>query len=169
MRRLERCSRLPKEQNEPKPGTALSRQDKISFIADNFLATRLNAAKISKKMFMCPKQACSERQITEIPMNKHFFFLFLAGSMLSCLLISCGPKDITVGDSEETIPTSVSNAEQMRYPMYGSGANQKLLYQRNLMNSMLLQQSAIQSTLRPSDIEAAERRKRPREASPFRE
>ena len=93
---------------------------------------------------------------------------------LFLLLSACGPKDIGQSlDEEEPIRTSVSSAEQMRYPVYGTDSNQKMLYLQNTMDSMVLRQSLISNTLKPQtgalSPEHPTYRAHPKQASPFRQ
>ncbi len=93
------------------------------------------------------------------------------------LLVSCGPRDIGSGSSEEEkITTSVSAAEQMRYPMYGADANQHMLFQANTMDTMVLKQNIMYQGLRPPKEGTATinpalpaYREHPKQPSPFRE
>ena len=102
-------------------------------------------------------------------MSKHL----TRGLLALCLLLSaCGPQDIGHSqDEEEPIRTSVSAAEQMRYPVYGTDSNQKMLYLNNTMDTMVLRQSLMNNALKPSGIspEHPSYRAHPKEASPFRQ
>ncbi|MBQ7456755.1 MAG: chemotaxis protein [Desulfovibrio sp.] len=92
--------------------------------------------------------------------------------LLLLLLASCGPKDIAgVGEDSDRQLSSVSHAEQMRYPIYGQDANQKMLYQNNCMNTMVYRQYLINNALKASqyDMEAEKQRAKPKQASPFLE
>ena len=53
----------------------------------------------------------------------------------------------------------------MRYPLYGSDNTQRMLYQFNTVNSMLLRQSAIEASLKNPD----QTQKAPKERCPFLE
>ncbi|MCR5813624.1 MAG: chemotaxis protein [Desulfovibrio sp.] len=92
-----------------------------------------------------------------------------------CLLLSaCGPKDIGQSlEEEEPIRTSVSSAEQMRYPIYGTDGNQKMLYLNNTMDTMVLRQTLLHNALKPSaggpSPEHPSYRAFPKQASPFRQ
>ena len=97
---------------------------------------------------------------------------FLLLSLLLSLLTACGPKEIgSAEEEEESIRTSVSAAEQMRYPMTGTDYNQRMLFLNNQMETMVARQRAITSTLTPQGIspEHPAYRAVPKQASPFRE
>ena len=92
--------------------------------------------------------------------------------LLLSLLAACGPKEIGL-DSESTSSgeTSVSVAEQMRYPLFGSGAKERMLYVNNKMDVMVERQNFMQSKLKAGQVppESPNYRAKPKERSPFRD
>ncbi|MBQ7738103.1 MAG: chemotaxis protein [Desulfovibrionaceae bacterium] len=89
------------------------------------------------------------------------------------LLAACGPKDIGsdyTAESDEK--TSVSVAEQMRYPLFGSDGNQRMLYMHNRMDTMVARQKFMNAKLQNKSglsPEDPNYRSTPKERSPFRE
>lgn len=104
-------------------------------------------------------------------MNKKLFFPFLLAGPLAFLLVSCGPKDISTEIEERSERTSVSTAEQMRFPHFGSDANQRMLFNVNRMDSMTARQRSIGAQIRASNMspEREEYRRTPKQQSPFRQ
>lgn len=105
-------------------------------------------------------------------MQKIYFLLL--DLLLLALTTSCGPKDIgTSATEEEPIRTSVSSAEQMRYPMFGSDRTQKMLFLNNQMDSMVVRQNVISHSLQRDGqaISPEDPRYRliPKQPSPFRQ
>ena len=95
-------------------------------------------------------------------------FLFILVFFLS----ACGPKDISTESNEDPpIRTSASTAEQMRYPFFGSDANQKMLYERNTIDNMVVRQHIISSSLHDQSVspENPTYRATPKEKSPFQQ
>lgn len=92
---------------------------------------------------------------------------------LTFMLAACGPKDIGQGEVEDPPQrTSVSNAEQMRYPHFGSDANQRMLFFHNKMDVMYTRQSMLESRLKVGSELSPEHpnyRAVPKEPSPFRQ
>lgn len=101
-------------------------------------------------------------------MSKKNASLGIVALILSILCAACGPKEITTFEEEDT-HSSISMAEQMRYPLYGQDRNQRMLYTNNLMNTMVFKQNYIQAKLAKStlDKEAEKARLIPKERSPF--
>ena len=84
--------------------------------------------------------------------------------LLTALLCACGPREISgVGETEDR--ESSSTAEQMRYPLYGTDATQRMLYRNNLASTMVYRQSVIENSLRNPEPG----QKAPRERCPFLE
>ena len=103
-------------------------------------------------------------------MNRSLLLLFC---LLPLLLNACGPKDIgNASLEEEPIHTSVSTAEQMRYPAFGSDAIQRQLFYDNKMQNMVARQNIMRSSLKhPAALspEHPDYRAVPKEKSPFRQ
>ena len=95
--------------------------------------------------------------------------------LLSCFYVGgCGPRDISQENSDYQVEsrTSVSTAEQMRYPSFGSDANQRMLFLNNKMDVMTMRQNYINSQLKdPHHLSPANPKYRaiPKEPSPFRQ
>ncbi len=90
--------------------------------------------------------------------------------LLACLLLSsCGPEEpplaMALEDEHESRDRWGPPAEHMRYPLAGSDANQRLLYQFNRLEAVRLREHAVQMRLRSG----AAREQQPKERSPFLE
>ncbi|MBQ9536969.1 MAG: hypothetical protein IJU79_04170 [Desulfovibrionaceae bacterium] len=94
----------------------------------------------------------------------------VVGSTL--LLCACGPKDIGQELADDVEEAHLSTAEQMRYPHFGSDANQRRLFFNNQMHIMEQRQHIIAAPLHaPNGLSPASPRYReiPKEQSPFRQ
>lgn len=90
----------------------------------------------------------------------------------------CGPKDIGAGTSSESEspPQGVSVEDGLRYPMYGSGNTQRMLYYQNRPDVMTnVQQWRMMQFRRMNGMgnavnpEDPEYRAVPQQRSPFRQ
>ncbi|MBO4369177.1 MAG: chemotaxis protein [Desulfovibrio sp.] len=109
--------------------------------------------------------------------RRSFFLFCFCFFLVLTFLHGCGPKDI--GNEtvvEENTPTSVSAAEQMRYPMFGTDANQRMLFLNNKMDTMVLKQAIIRNAKTPGTTspvsvspEDPAYRAVPKQQSPFRQ
>ena len=100
------------------------------------------------------------------------FQILLLSATFAGFLSACGPKDISTDFTEdEPIRTSVSTAEQMRFPHFGSDANQRMLFMQNRMDHMTVRQKVIHSQIRNSFARGTDQpvQPEPKQASPFRQ
>jgi len=93
-------------------------------------------------------------------------------------LVGCGPKDIGTGTSaeNESQPRGPSVEDQLRYPMYGSNATQRMLYYQskpdvmeNMQRWRIMQfrrMNGIDTNVNPEDEQY---RAAPKQRSPFRQ
>ena len=93
-------------------------------------------------------------------------------------LSGCGPKDVGEGSSAryEAQPQGVSVEDQLRYPMYGSGNTQRMLYLQNRPDVMQNVQQWRMNQFRrangldnAADPEDPQYRAVPKQRSPFRQ
>ena len=131
-----------------------------------------------------PRLALAARRGGGYTAGMRTFSLFPALLLLSFALGAaggCGPKDIGEGTSDTASePQGVSTADQLRYPVYGSGRTQRMLYwnsrpdvmanvqqwQRAQMQRAAGQSNALAPAANPEDPQY---RAVPRQRSPFRQ
>ncbi|RRD70335.1 MULTISPECIES: chemotaxis protein [unclassified Desulfovibrio] len=100
---------------------------------------------------------------------------FSALALTLALLAGCGPRDIGTGTSPEPPPEGISTADQLRYPVYGAGATQRMLYLYSHpditanMQQWRMRHFARVHGLAPVSPEDPQYRAVPRQASPFRQ